>query len=67
MKELAEKVQICINTLEIINVPNTFNNVNHMLGIYRLLAEVRDQLMAMKTEEKTDGRVDPAGEQEEAE
>lgn len=67
MKELAEKIQICINTLAVLNMPSTFDNVDHMTGIYRLLTEVRDQLMEMKTEEKTDERVDPAGEPAEAE
>ena len=66
MRELAEKIQICINTLEILNVPNTFNNVNHMTGIYRLLSEVRDGLAAAKMEGE-DERVDPAGEPAEAE
>lgn len=66
MKELAEKIQICINTLAVLNMPSTFDNVNHMTGIYRLLSEVRDELAAAETEEE-DERVDPAGESAEAE
>ena len=66
MKELAEKVQICINTLAVLNMPSTFDNVNHMTGIYRLLSEVRDELAAAETEVE-DERVDPAGESAEAE
>ena len=67
MKELAEKIQICINTLAVLNMPSTFDNVNHMTGIYRLLTEVRDQLAAAETEGKADERMDPDGEREEAE
>lgn len=67
MKELAGKIQICINTLAVLNMPSTFDNVNHMTGIYRLLTEVRDQLAAAETEEKADERMDPDGEREEAE
>lgn len=67
MKELAEKIQICINTLAVLNMPSTFDNVNHMTGIYRLLSEVRDQLAVAETEGKEDERMDPDGEQEEAE
>ena len=66
MKELAEKVQICINTLAVLNMPSTFDNVNHMTGIYRLLSEVRDELAAAEMEGE-DERVDPAGEPAKAE
>lgn len=66
MKELAEKIQICINTLAVLNMPSTFDNVNHMIGIYRLLSEVRDELAAAEMEGE-DERVDPAGEPAEAE
>ena len=67
MKEQAEKIQICINTLAVLNMPPTNDNVSHMTGIYRLLYEVRDQLAAAETEEKADERMDPDGEREEAE
>ena len=57
MKELAQNIQIVINTLETLNMPATFNNVNHMTGIHKLLAQVRDTLMSIPeitagTEEK---------------
>lgn len=58
MKETAEKIQICINTLAVLNMPSTFENVNHMTGIYRLLAEVRDELSGM---EENNGRADQDG------
>lgn len=67
MKEQAEKIQICINTLGVLNMPPTNDNVSHMTGIYRLLYEVRDQLAAAETEGKADERMDPDGEREEAE
>ena len=66
MKELVEKIQICMNTLAVLSVPSTFDNVNHMTGIYRLLSEVRDELAAAEMEGE-DERVDPAGEPAEAE
>ena len=40
----AEKIQAVINTLELMTVPATYDNVNKMLGIYRTLMEVRDDL-----------------------
>lgn len=58
MKEQAEKIQICINTLAVLNMPSTFDNVNHMTGIYRLLTEVRDELSGM---EENNGRADQDG------
>ena len=67
MKELAGKIQICINTLAVLNMPSIYDNVSHMTGIYQLLTEVRDQLAAAETEEKADERMDPDGEREEAE
>ena len=46
----AEKIQAVLNTLELLSVPPTFDNVNRMTGIYQTLAEVRDALAAEKTE-----------------
>ena len=54
MKELAAKVQVVINTMETLNMPPTYDNVNHVYGMYRLLMDIRDELAAMpaeKTEE----------------
>lgn len=54
MKELAEKVQIVINTMEILNMPPTYDNVNHVYGMYKMLMSIRDELASMpaeKTEE----------------
>ena len=42
----SEKLQAVINTLPILNIPATFENVNRMTGIYKILCEVRDSLEA---------------------
>lgn len=46
MNELtnAEKIQVVINTLEVMDIKPTFDNTNKLLGIYRTLAEVRDAI-----------------------
>ena len=43
-----EKIQAVINTLEKMEIPATYDNVNRMLGVYQTLIEVRDS----KPEEK---------------
>ena len=40
----ASKLQAVINTLATLEMPPVFDNVNKMLGIYRTLAEVRDDI-----------------------
>lgn len=52
MREQAAKVQIVINTLELLNIPATHDNVSHLTGIYNLLYQLRDKLSAMKEEAK---------------
>lgn len=54
----AEKIQAVINTLAKLEMPPTFDNCNKMLGIYRTLMEVRDDLAH---EEDEDGTEDNAG------
>lgn len=44
----SEKVQIIINTLEILNMPSTYDNVNRMLGIYDMLQQIKDDVMRME-------------------
>lgn len=44
MNEQAAMVQIVINTLEILNIPATYDNVNHLTGIYKTLYQLRDGL-----------------------
>ena len=40
----AEKIQAVLNTIEILNIPATYDNVNRLMGIYSTLVEVRDDL-----------------------
>ena len=55
MKEQAAKIQIVMNTLETLNIPATFDNMNRLTGIFNLLAGLRDELAGRK-EEADDGR-----------
>ena len=50
MKEQAKKIQIVINTLETLNIPATFYNVNRLTGVYNTLIKVRDKLAVTKGE-----------------
>lgn len=60
LKELsnAELIQVVINTLQVMNIPSTFDNVNKLTGIYNTLFQVRDSLAK---EERKDGAEDHAG------
>lgn len=40
----AEKIQLVMNTIELITIPATYDNVNRITGIYNTLAEVRNDL-----------------------
>ena len=46
MEELtiAEKLQVIMNTLETLDIKPTYDNTNKLLGIYRTLADVRDEI-----------------------
>lgn len=46
MNELtnAEKLQAVMNTLETLDIKPTYDNTNKLLGVYRFLAEVRDNI-----------------------
>jgi len=46
MKELSEKIQLVINTLEGLDIKSTFDNMNRLLGSLQALAEIRDALGA---------------------
>ena len=52
MNEQAARVQIVINTLETLNIPAAYDNVNRLTGIYNLLYQLRDELAAMKAGDK---------------
>ena len=50
----AEKIQAVLNTLELLSIPPTFDNVNRMTGIYQTLAEVRDDLKSAEVKANAD-------------
>ena len=58
MNELANKIQVVITTLEDLDIKATYDNMNHMMGIYHTLADVRDKLNSMKQEEQEHGNAD---------
>ena len=47
MKELAEKVQIVINTIQDLDTKSTFSNMNRLMGAMQTLAGIRDELEKM--------------------
>ena len=51
----AERIQVVINTLKLLEMPTSFENVNRLTGIYKLLISVRDELFEAE-EEKHDGK-----------
>ena len=44
MNELAQRIQMTINTLQTLEIKATFDNMNHMMGAIQTLAMVRDEL-----------------------
>ena len=54
----ATKIQAVLNTLELLNVPSTFDNVNKLLGIYQTLVNVRDSLAGVKEVQEDAGETD---------
>lgn len=47
----SEKIQMVINTLEILEMKPTYDNTNRMFGIYQTLFAVRDDLKMKEAEE----------------
>ena len=47
MNELANKIQIAINTIQDLEIKSTFDNMNHLMGAIQTLAIVRDELEKM--------------------
>ena len=47
----SEKIQMVINTLELLDMKSTYDNTNRMLGIYQTLVAVRDDLTTKEAEE----------------
>ena len=44
MNELANKIQIAMNTIQTLDIKATFDNANHLMGALTALAQVRDEL-----------------------
>ena len=51
MNELANRIQVAINTLQTLEIKATFDNMNHMMGAIQTLAMVRDELEKMSKAE----------------
>ena len=51
MNELANRIQVAINTLQTLEIKATFDNMNHMMGALQTLAMVRDELEKMSKAE----------------
>ena len=62
MKERADKIQIAMNTIQALEIKATFENMNHLMAVLQLLANVRDDLSRIadseNAEEKEDGDTD---------
>lgn len=52
-KELAQDIQNVIGTLESLNIPSTYDNMNKMLGCMQCLAHVRDELQRDEPRKET--------------
>ena len=50
MKNLSnsDKIQVVINTLKSLEMPPTYDNSSRMVGIYKMLVEVRDEIHAQE-------------------
>lgn len=56
MKELANKIQVVMNTLQLLDIPASYDNVSRLTGIYQMLVGVRDELNGKdETVVKVDG------------
>ena len=40
----SERIQAVLNTLQVLEMPSTFDNCNKMTGIYTQLISIRDEL-----------------------
>lgn len=55
-EQLAAEIQKVINTLEMLDIKPTYDNMNKLLGSMQVLVVVRDELK--KQEVKADGNAD---------
>lgn len=56
-QELANKVQIAINTIQNIQIRADFDTMNHLMGALQTLAQVREELENMKPPQLKIGKV----------
>ena len=48
MNELANRIQMVINTIEQLDIKSTYDNMNRLLGCMQTLADIRDRLQEVK-------------------
>ena len=59
MNDLAEKIQIVMNTIQDLDIKSTFDNMNHLMGVLQALASIRDELKDVPVlEVSEDGNAD---------
>ena len=58
MDGIKTKIQMVINTLGSLDMPSTYDNANHVLGMYQTLYSVLDDIEKMEVVD--DGDVDEA-------
>lgn len=59
MNDLAEKIQVVMNTIQDLDIKSTFDNMNHLMGVLQTLASIRDELKDVPVlEVSEDGNAD---------
>lgn len=59
MNDLAEKIQVVMNTIQDLDIKSTFDNMNHLMGVLHTLASIRDELKDVPVlEVSEDGNAD---------
>ena len=59
MNDLAEKIQVVMNTIQALDIKSTFDNMNHLMGALQTLASIRDELKDVPVlEVSEDGNAD---------
>ena len=52
MNDQQNKIQIVINTIQALEIKASFENMNHLMAVLKLLAEIRDSLATPDEEVK---------------
>ena len=52
MNDQQNKIQIVINTIQALEIKASFENMNHLMAVLKLLAEIRDSLATSDKEAK---------------